>query len=145
MDLQNPADKMSKSEESPQGTVNLLDPPDAVRKKFKSAVTDSGREVRAAPDKPAITNLLTIFAAVTGRAVADVEADYEGKGYGDFKGDLADAVVAFLEPIQKRYEDLASDEAGLRATLTAGAEKAQAVARATVATVYERIGFVARG
>ena len=145
MDLQNPDNKMSKSEESPQGTLNLLDPPEAVRKKIRSAVTDSGREIVAHEDKPAITNLLTIFAEVTGRSVPDLQREYDGKGYGDFKSVLADALVAFLEPIQKRYGDIIADEAELKRTLSAGADKARAVASSTVATAFERIGFVPRG
>lgn len=144
MDLQDPTSKMSKSDESPTGTIGLLDTPEAVRKKIKTAVTDSGREVLASADKPAITNLLTIYSAVTGRSVPDLEADFTGKGYGDLKGGLADAVVAFLEPIQARYNQIIADPEGLRATLESGAQKAQAVAAKTLADAYERTGFLAR-
>lgn len=144
MDLQKPENKMSKSEESPHGTLNLLDPPGTITKKIKSAVTDSGREIIARDDKPAITNLLAIFSSVTGRSVTDLEAAYEGKGYGDFKSDLAEAVVAFLEPIQKRYADITADQGELERILAAGAAKARAVAAETLARVYERVGFLPR-
>lgn len=144
MDLQDPLAKMSKSEESPQGTIGLLDPPDVVRKKVKTAVTDSGREVRAAEDKPALTNLLTIFSAVTGEPVEVIEERFAGKGYGDFKTELAEALVGFLEPIQQRYEQIIGDEAGLGEVLESGAQKAQAVASKTLNEVYERVGFLPR-
>ena len=144
MDLQNPLAKMSKSDESPQGTIGLLDTADAVRKKIKTAVTDSGREVRAAPDKPAITNLLTIFSAITDEPIANLEARFAGKGYGDFKADLADALIAFLEPIQQRYAQLIGDETALAAVLDGGARKAQAVASKTLSDAYERVGFLPR-
>ena len=145
MDLQDPTAKMSKSAESPQGTIGLLDPPDAVRKRIRSAVTDSGREVLAREGKPAISNLLTIFSAVSGTPIADLEKAYEGKGYGDFKGDLADAVVGFLEPIQARYREITGDQAELSRVLERGAQKAQVVAQKTLASVYERVGFLPRG
>lgn len=144
MDLQDPTSKMSKSEDSPTGTIGLLDAADAVRKKIKTAVTDSGREILARDDKPAITNLLTIYSAVTGTTIGDLEKRYDGKGYGDLKKDLADAVVSFLEPIQERYRSIISDEAELARTLEAGAQKAQAVAAKTLADVYQRVGFVPR-
>ena len=145
MDLQEPTAKMSKSEESPQGTLALLDAPDAVRKKIKTAVTDSDREIVAREDKPAISNLLAIYSAVTERPVAALESDYAGKGYGDLKRDLADAVVAFLDPIQARYREIIGDQAELARVLERGAQKAQAVAAKTLADVYERVGFLPRG
>ncbi len=145
MDLQDPTSKMSKSEDSPTGTIGLLDPPDVVRKKLKTAVTDSGREILARDDKPAITNLLAIYSAVAGIAIPDLESQFQGKGYGDLKKDLADAVVSFLEPIQARYASIISDESELARTLEAGAEKAGAVAAKTLADVYDRVGFVPRG
>lgn len=145
MDLQDPSAKMSKSDESPQGTIDLLDPPDAIRRKVRSAVTDSGREIVARPDKPAIGNLIEIYSSLTGRTIADVEAAYEGKGYADFKSDLADIVVAALEPVQERYRTYASDPGQLGRVLEMGAQKAQAVAAKTLAAVYERVGFAPRG
>jgi tryptophanyl-tRNA synthetase len=143
LDLQTLA-KMSKSAESPQGTVKVTDPPDLIRKKIKVAVTDSGREIVAGEDKPAITNLLTIYSVATGKSVKELEAELEGKGYADLKSGLTDALIAFLEPIQKRYADLIADPAELNRLLQAGASKAQTIAAATLATVYERVGFLPR-
>ena len=144
MDLQNPEAKMSKSEDSPQGTIDVLDSPDAIRKKIKTAVTDSGKEIVARDDKPAITNLLSIFSVASGRKIQDLEKAYEGKGYGDLKKDLADALVAYLEPIQARYKEFSSDPGGVAKILEAGAEKAQSMASKTLAMVYERVGFLPR-
>jgi tryptophanyl-tRNA synthetase len=144
MDLQDPTSKMSKSVESPQGTIDLLDPADVIRKKVKVAVTDSGREIVAREDKPAITNLLSIYAAASGRSIQQLEREYEGRGYGDLKKDLAEALVAYLEPIQERYRSYAEDPAELGRVLELGAEKAQAIASKTLSTVYDRVGFVPR-
>lgn len=144
MDLHDPTKKMSKSEESPQGTLLLLDAPDVVRKKIKTAVTDSGREIVARDDKPAITNLLTIFSAVTNTSIADLEHAYDGKGYGDLKKDLAEAVVSFLEPIQRRYNEYIADQAELARVLERGAQKAQDIASKTLARAYDRVGFTPR-
>ena len=144
MDLQNPAAKMSKSEDSPQGTIDVLDPPDAIRKKIKTAVTDSGREIVAREDKPAITNLLSIYSVASGKTIKDLESEYDGKGYGDLKKDLAEALVVYLAPIQERYKQFASDPGEVERILEAGAEKAQSVASKTLATVYDRVGFLPR-
>jgi len=143
LDLQTLA-KMSKSADSPQGTVKVTDPPDVIRKKIKVAVTDSGRDVVASEDKPAITNLLTIYSVATGKSVPELEAELAGKGYADLKAGLADALIAFLEPIQKRYADLIADRAELARMLQKGADKAQAVASKTLEAVYERVGFLPR-
>jgi tryptophanyl-tRNA synthetase len=145
MDLQNPAAKMSKSADSPQGTVRVTDPPEVIRKKVKAAVTDSGREVVFAPEKPALSNLLTIFSIASGRGIGDLERDYARKGYGEFKQDLGDALVAFLAPLQERHRSISSDPAEIERVLGEGAEKARSVATKTLATVYERIGFLPRG
>ncbi len=145
LDLQNPAAKMSKSADSPTGTVKVTDTADVIRKKIKTAVTDSGRDVVAGPDKPAITNLLTIYSVATGKPIAELEQDLAGKGYADLKAELTDALIAFLEPIQKRHAELVADPAELKALLEKGATKAQSVASATVATVYDRVGFLPRG
>jgi len=144
MDLQNPEAKMSKSEDSPQGTIDLLDPPDVIRKKIKTAVTDSGREIVAREDKPAISNLLSIYSVASGKTIVELEAKYEGKGYGDLKKDLAEALVAYLEPIQQRFKQYASDPGEVARILEAGAEKAQSMASKTLATVYDRVGFLPR-
>jgi tryptophanyl-tRNA synthetase len=144
MDLQDPTAKMSKSSASPAGRVGLLDPPDVIRKKIRSAVTDSGREVVARPDKPAITNLLELFSVATNRKVGELEQAYAGRGYGDFKADLADALVAYLGPVRERYLALREDPARLAGILEAGAAKAQAIARPNLALARERMGFLAR-
>ena len=145
LDLQNPAAKMSKSADSPRGTIKVTDTPEEIRKKIKVAVTDSGRDVVARPDRPAITNLLTIYSVATGRAIPDIEQELAGKGYADLKAGLADALIAFLEPIQRRYAELTSDPAELGRLLDQGAKKAQGVASKTLQTVYDRVGFLPRG
>ena len=145
VDLQNPAAKMSKSADSPTGTVKITDTADAIKKKIKSAVTDSGREVVSGPDKPALTNLLTIYSVATGRTIAELEQELAGKGYADLKSGLTDALIAFLEPIQSRYADLLADKDELANLLEKGAAKAQSIASGTVATVYDRVGFLRRG
>lgn len=143
-DLQNPEAKMSKSADSPMGTLLVNDPPDEIRRKIRSAVTDSGREVVASPDKPAISNLLTIYSAVQGRPVSEIQAGYEGRGYADFKTDVADAVVSFLQPFQERYRELMADPAEVDRQLEIGAQKAQAVASKTLTDVYGKVGFLPR-
>src|SRR6059058_5033267 len=143
-DIQEPTAKMSKSASSPAGIIEMLDDPKVSAKKIRSAVTDSGSEVRFDPEeKPGISNLLTIYAALTGRSVEDLEKAYDGRGYGDFKGDLADVVVDFVTPFRQRTMDLLEDRAELDAVLRAGADKARAVAERTLADVYERVGFAA--
>jgi tryptophanyl-tRNA synthetase len=142
MDLQEPEKKMSTTGGTPQGTVLLLDPPDTIRKKFKAAVTDSGREVRRAPDKPGIANLIDIMSVATGDAPEAIEARYDGAGYGPFKGDVAEAVVALLEPVQKRYQALRSDARELERLLAVGAEKAREASAPTLTAMFDRMGFV---
>jgi tryptophanyl-tRNA synthetase len=121
--------------------VLVLDEPKAIRKKFGSAMTDSGREIVRAADKPGITNLIDIHSVARGIDGAAVEAEFAGAGYGDFKKATAEAVVELLEPVQARYAELRPDEAALEAILAAGAEKARAIAAPTVAEVRERMGF----
>ena len=145
-DLQEPTAKMSKSASTATGLVELLEDPARAAKKIKSAVTDTGREIifdQAA--KPGISNLLTIYSALTGRSIEDLVAAYDGKGYGDLKKDLAEVVVEFLRPIQQRTNTYLEDPAQLDKLLAIGAEKARTVAAATLATVYDRIGFLAPG
>ena len=144
MDLQNPTAKMSKSAESPLGTLRVNDPPDVIAKKVKSAVTDSGRDIVAGEDKPAISNLLTILSVVDGRSIEELQEAYLGKGYGELKSDLADALVAFLEPFQDRYGSLIAAPEDVQRLLERGAEKAQGIASRTLATVYDRVGFLPR-
>jgi tryptophanyl-tRNA synthetase len=141
MDLQEPERKMSTTGGTPQGTVLVLDDEKTIRKKVGSAVTDSGREVRAAPDKPGVTNLIDILAVARGSDRAAIEKEFDGVGYGDFKAAVADGVVGLLAPVRERYEEIRPDEAALEATLAAGAEKARAIASVTVADVRERMGF----
>jgi len=145
-DLQDPTSKMSKSAESLAGLVEILDTPEANAKKIKSAMTDPGREVQFdLVQKPGISNLLTIFSTLTGRSIVDIESEFAGKGYGDFKGAVAEVVVEYLRPVRTRTFELLADPTHLAAILKAGAEKAEAVASKTISDVYERIGFVARG
>jgi tryptophanyl-tRNA synthetase len=142
LDLQEPSAKMSKSLPD-AGTVNLLDPPAVLTKKIKRAVTDTGTEIRYDPEhKPGVSNLLTIYAAVTGRPVAEVVGDFDGKGYGALKVAVADAVVAFAEPFAARTRELLADPAELDAVLARGASRAREVASATVVDAYERVGFL---
>jgi tryptophanyl-tRNA synthetase len=143
MDLQNPESKMTTTGGTEQGTVYVLDEPDAVRKKFRSAVTDSGTEVRREPDKAGISNLIEILSVVRGADPAEVEREFEGSGYGDFKGAVADEVAAYLAPVRERYAELRPDEAGLESTLAAGAERAREIARGTLADVREAMGVAA--
>jgi tryptophanyl-tRNA synthetase len=144
VDLQDPSAKMSKSASSPNGIIELLDEPARSAKKIKSAVTDTGREVVYDPDaKPGVSNLLTIYSVLTGRTVADLEEAFAGRGYGDLKKEVAEVVVDFVTPIRKRTEEYLADPAELDRVLTGGAAKARAVASRTLATVYERVGFLA--
>jgi tryptophanyl-tRNA synthetase len=143
MDLQEPANKMSTTGGTAQGTVLVLDPPDVIRRKFKTAVTDSGREVRYAPDdKPGVSNLIEILSVATGRPIAAVEAAYDGRGYGDLKTDVGEAVVELFRPMQERYAELRADEPELRRLLVVGAEKARATSAPTLEEMYRRMGFV---
>jgi len=142
-DLQDPTAKMSKSSSSPQGIVDVLDDPGVIRRKIARAVTDAGSEVRADPEaKPGVTNLLRIFSALSGEPVAVLEAKYQGTGYGGFKKDLAELVVASFTPIREKTERILADEAGLDRTLAVGAARAHQVAAQTMDTVRERMGLL---
>jgi tryptophanyl-tRNA synthetase len=142
MDLQEPTKKMSTTGGTAQGTVGVLDPPDTIRKKFRSAVTDSGTDVRHDPtEKAGISNLIEILSIMGGDEIPAIEARYDGGGYGTFKSDVAEAVVAVLDPIRTRYEELRTDEAQLHALLARGAEKAREVSAPTLEQMYERMGF----
>jgi tryptophanyl-tRNA synthetase len=142
MDLQEPARKMSTTGGTPQGTLELFDPPEVLAKKVKSAVTDSGKEVRRGPGKEGIANLIDIMSVATGEAPDQIEARYDGAGYGQFKADVAEAVVALVEPIQERYRELRADDAELQRLLEIGADKAREASAPTLAAMYERMGFV---
>jgi tryptophanyl-tRNA synthetase len=141
MNLQDPTSRMSTTYGSEQGTVYILDEAEAVRKKVRSAVTDSGTEVRRAPDKEGITNLVEILSAIRGVDPEEIEREFEGSGYGDFKGVVADAVVDYLGPVRERYAELRPDERTIEATLVAGAEKARAIAADTLADVRDVMGI----
>jgi tryptophanyl-tRNA synthetase len=141
MDLQEPAQKMSTTGGTEAGTVLVLDEPDAIRKKLGSAVTDSGREVRRDPDKAGITNLIDILAVARGVAPGEIEREFAGAGYGDFKKAVAEGVVELLAPVRERYAELRPDQAALESALAAGAEKARAIAAATLADVRDRMGY----
>jgi tryptophanyl-tRNA synthetase len=141
MNLQDPSSRMSTTYGSEQGTVYILDEADVVRKKVRSAVTDSGTEVRRAPDKEGITNLIDILSVVRGVDPDEIEREFDGSGYGDFKGAVADAVVDYLAPVRERYAELRSDEGALESTLAGGAEKARAIAADTLADVRDVMGI----
>lgn len=140
MDLQEPAQKMSTTASSEAGTVFVLDEPAAIRKKFGSAVTDSGREVVRAEDKPGVTNLIDVLAVARDSDPAEIEREFEGAGYGDFKAAVAEGVIEMLAPVSERYAQLRPDQAALEQALAAGAEKARAIAAPTLAEVRERMG-----
>jgi len=142
MDLQEPTRKMSTTLGTPQGTLELFDPPDVLAKKVKSAVTDSGKEVRRGPGKEGIANLIDIMSVATGEAPEEIEARYDGAGYGQFKADVAEAVVALAEPIQERYRELRADDAELQRLLGIGADKARDASAPTLDAMYERMGLV---
>jgi tryptophanyl-tRNA synthetase len=142
-DLQNPTAKMSKSASSAAGIIEMLDEPSVSAKKIRSAVTDSGAEVRFdAEGKPGISNLLTIYSVLSGRPVEELENEYDGRGYGDFKGDLADVVVEFVTPFRTRTLELLDDRAELERILDRGAVRAREVASRTLADVYDRVGLI---
>jgi tryptophanyl-tRNA synthetase len=140
MDLQDPTRKMSTSVGSEQGTVYVLDEPKAIEKKLKSAVTDSGSEVRRGPEKPGVGNLIEILAAVRGSDPASIEAELAEARYGELKAAVADAVVEYLAPVRERYERVRADEDGLEQILLAGAASAEAIAASTLAEVRSRMG-----
>jgi tryptophanyl-tRNA synthetase len=140
MDLQEPTNKMSTTGGTEAGTVLVLDEPKTVTKKIKSAVTDSGSDVKRGDGKEGIANLIEILAVVRGTTEDEIEREFEGSGYGDFKGAVAEAVVDFLAPVRERYEELRPDEAALEDALGAGAEKARAIAAETMVEVRSAIG-----
>ena len=140
MDLQAPDRKMSTTGGTPQGTVLVLDEPDVIAKKIRSSVTDSGSDVRRGPDKPGVSNLIDILAAVRGADPEAVELEFDGAGYGAFKQAVADAVIEYLAPVRERYHELRADEPGLERTLSEGADKARAIATETVADVRQAMG-----
>ena len=146
LDLQDPHIKMSKSASSPNGIVEMLDDPKRSAKKVRSAVTDSGTEIRFdEEEKPGVSNLLTIYSALTGRTVAEIVGEYDGRGYGDLKKDLGEVVIDFVTPFRDRTMQLLEDRAELDAVLRRGADRAREIAARTLADVYDRVGFVPSG
>jgi tryptophanyl-tRNA synthetase len=141
MSLDAPAEKMSKSSPRPASYVAILDAPDSIRKKIRRAKTDSGTEITASEDKPAITNLLDVYSAMSGEPVSTIEADYEGKGYGDLKRDLAEVVVDGLAPVRDRANELLADPAELDRLLESGARRAQQAAQPTLENAQARLGL----
>jgi tryptophanyl-tRNA synthetase len=141
MGLDDPTKKMSKSETAPNHAINLLDTPDAIRAKLARATTDSLKEIRFDEGRPGIYNLLTIYQTLTGRNKKDIEAQWEGKGYGDFKKALAEVVIGSLRPLQERYKALTAEPGHIDAILKAGADKARPIAEKTLAEVQKKIGL----
>jgi len=139
-DLQEPGRKMSTTGGTEQGTVYVLDEPDVIRRKFRRAATDSGRDIVRADDKPGVTNLIEILATVRDVAPEEIEREFAGAGYGDFKNAVADGVIDWLAPVRERYAELRADEAGLEALLETGAEKARAISSGTLADVRAAMG-----
>ena len=141
MDIQNPGNKMSKSSEGKSGVIHILDNPDIIKNKIKKAVTDSGSEIKSGPDKPALTNLLTIYSLTSGKVIEQIESEYIGKGYADFKAGLAESVVEFLKPIQVKYQEIISDHDYLDKILADGLEKAKEVSSKKIREVEEIVGL----
>jgi tryptophanyl-tRNA synthetase len=146
MSLQQPEKKMSKSDENPNNYISLLDNPDAIIRKFKRAVTDSEAIIRYdVENKPGISNLMSIYASITGKSYEDIEREYEGKGYGDFKLAVGEAVAETLKPIQDRHRELIANKDYLDRIMKDGAEKAEALSYRTLRKVYKKVGLVPRG
>ena len=145
MSLQDPTKKMSKSDENANGCVHLLDPPEVIMKKFKRAITDSEACVRYAEGKDGVNNLMGIYSCVTGKSYEEIEREFEGKGYGDFKTAVGEAVVEHLRPIQERFAELIKDKAYLEKCYTENAEKAARIAYRTLAKVMKKVGFLPMG
>jgi len=142
MSLIDPSRKMSKSDDSEKSRINLSDTPEAIRQKIKSAVTDSGSHIKHDPDKPALSNLLNIFSGFSGRSIANIETEFEGGSYVDFKSALAEVVVGALAPFQQKFNELKQDESEVRAILKRGAERAHHIAEKKLREVYEKVGFL---
>lgn len=144
MSLQDPSKKMSKSDPNPKSCIALLDSPEVILKKFRSAVTDSGSEIVYREGKDGISNMLSIYSVATGKSIPEAEAEFQGKGYGDFKTAVGESVVELLRPIQDRYSRLMADKAYLEECYRQGAEKAMKISGRTLQKVYKKVGFIAR-
>ena len=144
MSLQDPTKKMSKSDENPNASIFLLDDTDTIIRKFKKAVTDSDNEIRHSKDKPGISNLIEIYTIASGKTIAETEKEFEGKGYGEFKMAVGEAVAAMLKPIQDRFEELSKDKAYIDQIIKNNGEKAQYFANKTLRKVQKKVGFPER-
>ena len=142
MSLQDPTMKMSKSDENEKGSIFLTDTDEHIKNKIKRAVTDSGSEVKYSPDKPGINNLMSLYQVATGKNFKQIETEFDGKGYGDFKSAVADAVADYIRPIREKYFTLRKDETLLKQILASGAEQARRQAFKTLRKVYKKLGFV---
>jgi tryptophanyl-tRNA synthetase len=142
MSLAEPTKKMSKSDENENAVVRILDDKDAIIRKFKRAVTDSGSEIRVADDKPGVTNLITIYSCFTGKSVEEIEREFDGVGYGDFKIAVGQACAERLAPVQEEYRRLLADKAYLESVMKKGADEAAYYARKTLSKVRRKLGFV---
>ncbi len=144
MSLSEPTSKMSKSDDNENAYISLLDTPEAIRRKFKRAVTDSDGEIRFSEDKPGVSNLISIYSAVTGRSISQIETEFSGKGYGALKERVAEAVIAELAPLQQRFAQIRSDKAYLNDVIKSGAQRASGVAIKMMRKVYKKIGTAPR-
>lgn len=145
MDLHDPRKKMSKSIKSPTGLIRLTDPPEAIRSKIAAATTDSGREVRSSPEKPGISNLITIYATASGVSPEETESTFSGKTYTQFKNALTEKLVEYLRPVRERYQQIKRERDCVEQILLAGSEKAETIARQTLEMVFDRLGFLGHG
>lgn len=144
MSLADPTAKMSKSDPDPNAAISVIEEPDSIMRKFKRAVTDSGNEVKFSDEKPGISNLLSIYTEMTGKTISEAEAEFAGRGYGDFKTKVAEAVIERLRPVREEYAKLIKDKAYLTEVAKQGAEKARYIASRTVGKVYKKLGLVAK-
>lgn len=142
MSLQTPENKMSKSDPNPNGYIRLLETKDDTIRKFKRAVTDSDNEIRKSPEKPGVSNLLDIYCSVTGKTIQEAEAEFAGKGYGDFKLAVGETVADALEPVRTRFEQLAKDKAYVEEIYRNGAQQAGRIAQRVLSKVYKKVGFI---
>ena len=141
MSLADPSRKMSKSDENERATLYILDEPDQIRKKIGSAVTDSGSEITANPEKPGVSNLLTIHSALSGKSIPELEENFSGKGYGELKSELTEIIAESLAPVRTRYKELIEDKSYLQSVLAEGAKAAQQRAYKILSKVYRKVGF----
>ncbi len=145
MSLQDPTKKMSKSDGNNNGCISVLDDADTIMRKFKRAITDSEACVRYSEEKPGVKNLMEIYSCITGKTMEEIQREFDGKGYGDFKPAVAEAVIGELRPIQERFQEIMQDKEYLRRCYKENAEKASAIAHRTVAKVMKKVGFLPAG